>query len=183
MRVILDAGAPSLVHLDPLRLRQIVMHGIANSETHGSPAPGAPDAPIDLVAGIAPDGGLAIEVLDRGAGLRGRTLADLSRKFMQLPVGNIESIATSSRVSGGGGGGRSGGEFDARPRGDVDRRGALPPPRVSAFNLVRSTGMGIPLCARLATLMGGSLELGDRVDGPGAPPLRSSWQQLEHDNL
>jgi hypothetical protein len=28
--------------------------------------------------------------------------------------------------------------------------------------------MGIPICVRLAALMGGSLELGDRVDGPGA---------------
>ena len=28
--------------------------------------------------------------------------------------------------------------------------------------------MGIPISARLAALMGGSLELADRIDGPGA---------------
>ena len=32
---------------------------------------------------------------------------------------------------------------------------------------IRSSGMGIPICARLAELMGGSIALADRVPGPG----------------
>ncbi len=45
---------------------------------------------------------------------------------------------------------------------------ARPALQASAFNRVRSTGMGIPICVQLAALMGGSLELADRIDGPGA---------------
>jgi CheY-like chemotaxis protein len=33
---------------------------------------------------------------------------------------------------------------------------------------IRSSGMGIPICVRLAELMGGSVALADRGDGPGA---------------
>ena len=36
------------------------------------------------------------------------------------------------------------------------------------LEIPRSSGMGIPICARLAELMGGAIALADRDDGPGA---------------
>ena len=108
----------------------------------------AADAAIEVVARIASDGRLVIEVLDSGRGLRGRTLAQLRQEFVELP----------SRVP------------TLEPPASQPERGAADgaPPPVSAFGNVRSTGMGVPICTQIAELMGGTLELADRMDGPGA---------------
>ena len=123
---------PALLHIDPTRVRQVVMNGLTNAAKYGG------GTPIELVARLTDSGEILIEVLDGGRGLGGHTLEEFCAEF--------------SGVS----------------------RGVSAPPQTahalgeSAFNKVRSTGMGIPICVRLAELMGGSLGLTDREDGPGA---------------
>lgn len=70
-------------------------------------------------------GELVVAVIDSGPGLRGQTMAQLTRDF------------------GGAGGGADGGGN-------------------ATFSSARSSGMGVPICARLAALMGGSLLVQDR---------------------
>jgi signal transduction histidine kinase len=129
-----DARLPGSFFVDPTRLRQIVMNGLTNCAKYGSR--GDSVTAIELNARMGGAGELIIEALDRGSGLQGRTLADLSSEFV-VPAA-------------------------------VPSQGAGEHPTLdSAFDNVRSTGMGIPICLRLAALMGGSLGLADRSDGQG----------------
>jgi CheY-like chemotaxis protein len=73
---------------------------------------------------------LQIEVADRGPGLRGQTMAQLTTEFNE----SYDRVASSAGITAG----------------------------------IRSSGLGIPICVRLAELMGGSATLADRTDGPGA---------------
>jgi signal transduction histidine kinase len=113
------------------------MNGLTNAAKYG----GGGGAGIELRAHVSDGSELVLEVLDSGPGLQGRTLKDLGTEFAELPL--VAKPHTS--VTGDGGG-------TAAP---------------SAFSNVRSTGMGLPICLRLAKLMGGSLELSDRTDGLG----------------
>ncbi len=119
-------------------LLQVIMNGLANAAKYGR-ARGEPAA-IELRAALAAGGGLVIEVLDRGRGLRGRTLEDLRQEFSELPNKDPE-----------------------KPQEKLANLAE------SALNRVRSTGTGIPLSVKLAALMGGALELTDgyRADGTG----------------
>lgn len=82
----MDAGVKqTLFMLDPARVRQLVMNGLTNAAKFG-PHEGAT---VELNATLAADGALLIEVLDRGRGLQGRTLADLSQEFPELPVREV----------------------------------------------------------------------------------------------
>ena len=101
--------------------------------------------------------------------MRGRTLAELSTEFaaMMPGVGSTVSpppsaAAAASAPPAGGGDGGGGGGGKGGGRGGSGGGGA------SAFQNVRSTGMGLPICVRLAELMGGELSLSDRTDGHGA---------------
>lgn len=111
--------------------------------------PGAVD-PITITARQRGPATLVIEVADRGPGLRGRS---------------IDRVTSEYDVRQGGG---TGGEVEDCP----------PPPRRTRLSGIRSSGLGVPICMRLAELMGGTVTLADRVDGPGAVftltlPLRS----------
>ena len=56
---------------------QVVMNGLTNAAKYCPDG----DTVVALTATITAGGGLLIEVLDSGPGLRGRTLADLSQEF------------------------------------------------------------------------------------------------------
>lgn len=79
----LDARVPSAVTMDPTRVRQIIMNGLTNCAKYGQR--GDSVTTIELNAFMGADGELIIEALDRGHGLRGRTLADLSAEFNVPP--------------------------------------------------------------------------------------------------
>lgn len=144
VRLALDAGVPKRVYLDPLRVHQIIMNGLDNAARHGGGGGRGAGAPlIDLRAcvSVAAEGSrtLVIEVLDTGRGLRGRTLAHLSTEFMDLAAFSPPSHP-SERLS----------------------------LQASAYGNARSTGLGLPICVRLAALMGGAIDLTDRDDCDGA---------------
>jgi signal transduction histidine kinase len=130
---------------DVTRARQVISNGLANAAKHGARAAcsgdgGGAAAAIVLRATLTGDGSdLALEVLDEGPGLRGRVLAELSKEFSELPQRESDV---------------------AEPQGAAAKVH-------SAFNRVRSTGLGVPISARLARLMGGALSLEDRRGGPG----------------
>jgi CheY-like chemotaxis protein len=77
---------------------------------------------------------LQIEIADRGPGLRGQTMAQLTTEFN----GSYDHVAGSIEAA------------------------------KAASTGIRASGLGIPICVRLAELMGGSATLADRTDGPGA---------------
>jgi signal transduction histidine kinase len=130
---------PALLHIDPTRVRQVVMNGLTNAAKYGG------GTPIELVARLTDSGEILIEVLDSGRGLGGHTLEELSADFSGISRG-VSSPPQTVHATG-----------------------------ESAFNKVRSTGMGIPICVRLAELMGGSLGLTDREDGPGKMWWWRAW--------
>lgn len=144
--VTLEPRLPSLAYLDPLRVRQVLTNALSNAAKHSGGGGGGPAGTVNLNARVGAGGALEIDVLDRGRGLRGRTLAELGTEFAELPTGEGPAAA---------------------PRGGG--------PGVSAFNRVRSTGMGLPICVQLARLMHGSIALADRADGPGARVVRGGW--------
>jgi signal transduction histidine kinase len=144
--VTLEPRLPSLAYLDPLRVRQVLTNALSNAAKHSGGGGGGPAGTVNLNARVGAGGALEIDVLDRGRGLRGRTLAELGTEFAELPTGEGPAAA---------------------PRGVG--------PGVSAFNRVRSTGMGLPICVQLARLMHGSIALADRADGPGARVVRGCW--------
>ena len=132
-----DPDVPDRVYIDPTRVQQVVMNGLANAAKFGG------GTPIELTARLTSSDEIVIEVLDSGRGLGGHTLEGLSAEL----TGGVRGVSL--------------------PRGPASH-GLSPSLGESAFHQVRSTGMGIPICVRLAALMGGSLGLADRADGPGA---------------
>ena len=120
---------------------QIIMN-VVNNAASLSPLSG--DRVLSVTAWLPRPDMLQIEVADRGPGLRGQTMAQLTTEFN----GSYDHVAGSIEAPG-------------RATG------------------IRSSGMGIPICVRLAELMGGSATLADRTDGPGARftlclPLRTA---------
>ena len=77
MRLTMDERLPSIIVVDPIRVRQVVTNGLTNAAKYGGAAASGEPAQIDVNCRLAEDGRLVIEVLDRGQGLLGRTLADL----------------------------------------------------------------------------------------------------------
>ncbi len=131
---------------------QIVMNVISNA---GNLSPLLGDRILSVAAWLPWPDVLQIEVADRGPGLRGQTMAQL---MIQIQIQNIVIYMTEFSDS-------------------YDRVGVSP--RGAHWTAIRSSGLGIPICARLAELMGGSVTLADRTDGPGARftlrlPLRTA---------
>ncbi len=154
----LDPRVPHVIFLDATRVRQVVMNGLTNGAKYGGARV------VELNVRETDTGELLFEVLDRGCGLKGRTLADLSA---ELTFPREKANSTRRRRP------------SLEPQSAPVAVAAKPPPpgatttgaeiqSDSAFDNARSTRMGIPICVRLAALMGGSLSLEDRVDGPGA---------------
>lgn len=85
------------------------MNGLTNAAKYGGGGGVGPEllrrgaepepapAPIRLSARLAPGGsGLEVEVLDSGPGLRGRSLAELTREFTELPNRREEDLPPGS---------------------------------------------------------------------------------------
>jgi hypothetical protein len=85
----LDPRVPISIFLDPTRVRQIVMNGLTNCSKYGTRGDTVTAIELNAYMAPGPRGELVIEALDRGAGLQGRTLADLSAEFSvrRLPHG------------------------------------------------------------------------------------------------
>ena len=88
---------PQLLHLVPLRLRQIVTNGIENAVAFGGGVPG-----LRAIMRGGDSGDLEIEVLDSGPGLQGRTLEDLAAEFAGLPYLLQDAAAPAARAGGDG---------------------------------------------------------------------------------
>ncbi len=89
----LDDSVPALVFIDPLRVRQVVMNGLTNAVKYSQEGAAAE---VHVSARMTAAGGLVIEVLDRGRGLRGRTLEELGREFAELPSREIAAAAAEA---------------------------------------------------------------------------------------
>ena len=88
---------PQLLHLDPLRLRQIVTNGIENAVAFGGGVTG-----LRAIMRGGGSGDLEIEVLDSGPGLQGRTLEGLAAEFAGLPYLLQDAAAPAAHAGGDG---------------------------------------------------------------------------------
>ena len=145
----------SLVCARPIELTsraQIVLNAVTNAVKYTPPHA---HAGVAVTARLGPAAAsLLVEVADCGPGLRGQTLSQLVEEFggngsAQVRRTRCDVIWTRCVI------------FDGCC---VKHTKA----RKSAGGAIRSSGMGIPICVRLAELMGGAVGLADREDGPGA---------------
>ncbi len=73
-----EPGTPR-IHTDPRRVRQIVLNLLSNAIKFGE------GEPIDVRCGAGPEGGVVLEVEDRGSGIEAGDLARIFDEFVQLP--------------------------------------------------------------------------------------------------
>jgi hypothetical protein len=106
------------------------MNGLTNGAKYGARG-GAPGAPVlvELNARVVGFGDLEVEVLDRGRGLQGRSLAELGKEFSPLqPVGAPATAAQPAAQQ------------------QLAGSGKGVPSTASAFHNVRSARIGISDC-------------------------------------
>jgi len=87
-----EPGAPH-IHTDPRRVRQIVLNLLSNAIKFGE------GRPIDVRCCCGPQGGVVLEVEDRGSGIEAGDLSRIFDEFVQLPGANPEGTGLGLAIS------------------------------------------------------------------------------------
>ena len=137
LSVVIDPGVPPTLLVDGLRLRQVLANGLSNACKHGKNVTLSITVAAAAAAAAASEGSLAVAAAAAAAPRRVlmRVLDDGPGLGGMDPTKLFDDFSAAAHTVG------------VRGKG------------------VMGSGLGLPICARLAVIMGGALAVRDRADG------------------